>query len=374
MSAIARTDTSILGRWWWTVDRWALGALTLLLLFGALMMFAASPSVAERIGLDAYHFARRQLMLLPVATILLIAASMLTPIQVRRAAILGFIGCLGLLILTLAAGPEIKGAKRWIDIAGFSLQASEFTKPCFAIVTAWMLAEWKHDGRFPGHVIAVVLYGMTAGLFLMQPDLGQTVVLSGIWFGQFFLAGLPMALVIGLAVAGLGGLVGAYMLLPHVTDRIDRFLDPASGDTYQIDRSLEAFKNGGLLGTGPGEGTVKQYLPDAHADFVFAVAGEEFGAIACLLLIALFGFVVLRSFMRLLAEPNLFILLAAAGLLTQFGLQALIHMASALHLIPSKGMTLPFLSYGGSSLLALSVAMGWMLALTRDPRRRGGYA
>jgi cell division protein FtsW len=372
MTAIARTDTSILGRWWWTVDRWALGALTLLVLFGVLMMFAASPSVAERIGLDAYHFAKRQMVLLPVAVALMIGASMLSPVQVRRAAVLGFLGCLVMLTMTLLTGSEIKGARRWIDIAGFSLQASEFTKPCFAVVTAWMLAEWKHDGRFPGHAIAVMLYGLTAGLFLLQPDLGQTVVLSGIWFGQFFLAGLPMALVVGLGVAGVVGLVGAYFLLPHVTDRINRFLDPASGDTYQIDRSLEAFANGGLIGTGPGEGTVKQYLPDAHADFVFAVAGEEFGAIACLILITLFGFVILRGFARLLSEPNLFILLAAAGLLAQFGLQALIHMASSLHLIPSKGMTLPFLSYGGSSLLALSVGMGWMLALTRDPRRRGG--
>lgn len=366
MNSIARTDTSILGRWWWTVDRWTSGALLLIILFGALMIFAASPSVAERIGLDSYHFVRRQLMLLPVAAAILFACSLMTPLQVRRIAFVGFVGCLGLLVLTLMFGAEIKGARRWLSIGGFSLQTSEFLKPCFAVVAAWMFSEWRKDNGFPGQWIAVALYGLVVALLLMQPDLGQTVVISLVWFGQFFLAGLPMMFVGGAMLCGAGGLVAAYFLFPHVNDRINRFLDPAAGDSYQVERSLEAFRNGGLLGTGPGEGQVKAYLPDAHADFVFSVTGEEFGAIVCILLISLFAFVVLRGFARLFAEQSLFVLLAGAGLLAQFGLQALIHMASALQLMPAKGMTLPFISYGGSSLLALALGMGLMLALTRS--------
>ncbi|WP_193182844.1 FtsW/RodA/SpoVE family cell cycle protein [Nisaea sediminum] len=366
MSTIARTDTSILGRWWWTVDRWTAGVLLLIILFGALMIFAASPAVAERIGLDSYHFVRRQLMLLPVAAGVLFTCSLMSPLQVRRAATIGFIGCIGLLVLTLIFGAEIKGARRWLSVAGFSLQASEFLKPCFAVVAAWMFAEWRKESGFPGQWIAIALYGLVVSLLLLQPDLGQTVVVSLVWFGQFFLAGLPMMLVGGAALLGAGGLVAAYFLLPHVNDRINRFLDPAAGDSYQVERSLEAFRSGGLLGTGPGEGQVKAFLPDAHADFVFSVAGEEFGAIVCLLLIVLFGFVVLRGFARLFSEQSLFVLLAGAGLLAQFGLQSIIHMASALQLMPAKGMTLPFISYGGSSLLALALGMGLMLALTRS--------
>ena len=249
------------------------------------------------------------------------------------------------------------------------MQPSEFAKPFFAVVSAWMFAEWRRDPGFPGQYIAIGLYLMVISLLLAQPDLGMTVVITAIWFGQFFLAGLPLWLVFGFGIAGVIGLGAAYMLLPHVTSRIDRFLDPASGDSYQVSRSLEAFVNGGLTGTGPGEGTVKAYLPDAHADFIFSVAGEEFGGLACLLIIALYGFIVLRGYARLLSERSLFVLLAATGLLTQFALQALIHMGSAVSIMPAKGMTLPFISYGGSSLVALGIAMGMALALTR--RRTG---
>jgi len=207
-------------------------------------------------------------------------------------------------------------------------------------------------------------------MLVKQPDLGMAVVVAVVWFAQFFMAGLRLYWVAIGTLAGLGGGVGAYFWLPHVTSRINRFLDPAAGDSYQVNRSIEAFANGGLWGRGPGEGTVKDVLPDAHADFVFAVAGEEFGLVVCVLIVAIFAFIVLRGFSRLLQEGNLFVLLSATGLLIQFGLQAVINMASSLHLIPTKGMTLPFLSYGGSSMLALALGMGMMLALTR--RRLGG--
>jgi cell division protein FtsW len=198
----------------------------------------------------------------------------------------------------------------------------------------------------------------------------MAAVVAIVWFAQFFMAGLRLYWVVAGTLAGLGSLAGAYLYLPHVRSRIDHFLDPSGGDTYQVKRSIEAFANGGLWGKGPGEGTVKDVLPDAHADFVFAVAGEEFGLVVCLVIIGLFAFIVLRGFSRLMQEGSLFVLLAATGLLIQFGLQAVINMASSLHLIPTKGMTLPFLSYGGSSMLALGLGMGMMLALTR--RRLAG--
>jgi cell division protein FtsW len=365
MSTIARTDTSILGRWWWTVDRWTLGALFVLVLVGALLVMAASPPVAERINLDGFYFVRRQFMILPVAMLVMVAVSMMSPLQIRRFACVGLAGTVVLLALVPVVGNEIKGAHRWIGLAGLTIQPSEFAKPFFAVVSAWMFSEWRRDREFPGHFVAIGLYLMVIALLLSQPDLGMTVVISVIWFGQFFLAGMSLVLVFGLVGLGVAGLVAAYFLLPHVTSRIDRFLDPASGDSYQVDRSLEAFMNGGLIGTGPGEGTVKAYLPDAHADFIFSVAGEEFGGLACLLIIALYAFIVLRGYARLLSEQSLFVLLAATGLLTQFALQALIHMGSAVSLMPAKGMTLPFISYGGSSLIALGIAMGMALALTR---------
>jgi cell division protein FtsW len=212
----------------------------------------------------------------------------------------------------------------------------------------------------------VALYLLVLGLLLLQPDLGQAVVLSCTWFAEAYLAGLPILLVPVALALGAGGLASAYYVFPHVHSRIDRFLDPAAGDGYQVTRSLEAFTNGGLWGRGPGEGRVKDFLPDAHADFVFAVAGEEMGLIVCLIIVLLFSFIVLRGMSRLLRELNIYVVLAGTGLLVQFGLQAVINMASTLHMMPTKGMTLPFISYGGSSLLALGLGMGMLLAMTRQ--------
>ena len=370
MSALARTDTSTLGRWWWTVDRWIVAALVLLIVAGMILSVTASPPVAKRIDLDPFHFVRRHMALLIPAGATLFLVSLLSPRGVRRLALAVFVAAVALLITTLAAGTEIKGASRWISLGGFTLQPSEFVKPAFAVVAAWMFAEHHRSrsmerARFPGNAVATALFAMVFALLLMQPDLGMAFVVSAVWFTQFCMAGLSLAWVGLFALLGMVALIGAYLFFPHVASRVDRFLDPASGDSYQIDRALEAFMNGGLFGRGPGEGTVKQFIPDAHADFVFAVAGEEFGLIACLAILGLFAFVVLRGLTRLLQERNLFVLLAASGLLVQFGLQALINLASTVRLMPTKGMTLPFLSYGGSSLLALAIGMGMLLALTR---------
>ena len=366
----ARIDQRPVARWWWTIDRWSLGALAVLITFGAVLSMAASPAVAERLGYARLHFAERHLVVAPIAFAIMFGVSLLPPRSVRRVAFIGFAIALALLALTFVFGIEIKGARRWINLPGLSLQPSEFIKPTFTVVAAWLFAEQKERPGFPGNAISLVLFVGLIAMLVKQPDLGMAVVIAIVWFAQFFMAGLRLYWVAAGTIAGLAGFVGAYLWLPHVTSRINRFLDPAAGDSYQVNRSIEAFVSGGLWGRGPGEGTVKDVLPDAHADFVFAVAGEEFGLIVCLVIVGIFAFIVLRGFSRLLQEGNLFVLLSATGLLIQFGLQAIINMASTLHLIPTKGMTLPFLSYGGSSMLALGLGMGMMLALTR--RRLGG--
>jgi cell division protein FtsW len=361
----ARIDRSPVARWWWTVDRWSLGALMALVAIGVMLSMAASPAVAQRIGFDRLHFVVRTLAAAPIALAIMLLVSLLPPRKVRRAAFVLFGIAMAMLVLTLVIGIEVKGARRWIGIAGMPVQPSELVKPTFAIVAAWLFAEHRRSPRFPGNWISVALLLLILGILIKQPDFGMALVVAAVWFAQFFLAGLRFYwLGIGL-VGGVSMLFGAYEWLPHVTDRINRFLDPATGDSYQVRRSLEAFSSGGLWGKGPGEGTVKDVLPDAHADFVFAVAGEEFGLVFCVLIIGLFAFVVLRGFSRLMQEQDQFVLLSATGLLMQFGLQAVINMASALRLIPTKGMTLPFLSYGVSSMLAIALGMGMLLALTR---------
>lgn len=365
MMSFARTDHSILGRWWWTVDRWTLAAVVLIAVIGVVLIQAASPAVAERIGLSTFHFIERHLMILLPSLGLVFAVSLLSPRGVRRLAVVMFLASALGVFLTLFIGMEIKGATRWLHLPGLSLQPSEFLKPAFAVVAAWLFALQKNQENFPGMAVCVGLWATCVLLLMSQPDLGQTFVLTAVFAGQFFLAGLPIILVAILVVVGVSGLVSAYFLFDHVKSRVDRFLDPAAGDNYQVARSLEAFENGGLWGTGPGQGTVKMSIPDSHADFIFSVAGEELGLIFCAVIILLFAFVVLRSFMRAHDDQSLFVMLAAAGLTMQFGLQSFINMASSLHLMPTKGMTLPFISYGGSSLIALGIGMGMLLALTR---------
>lgn len=366
MNTFARTDTSLLARWWWTVDRWTLAAIALLLALGCVLIMAASPPVAERIGLDPFFFARRQFVFLALAAALMIGVSFLSRRGVWRLGVFCMVVSVALMALTLFKGVEIKGAVRWIQIGGFSLQPSEFVKPGFAVVAAWLFTTRRLDDRFPGYMLSVLLFALVAGLLLMQPDVGMTLVVAAVWSAQFFLCGLSLILVGLIAVSFLSAGIGAYFAFGHVQARVDRFLDPSGGEGYQVSRALEAIRNGGFFGRGPGEGLVKRVLPDAHADFIFAVVGEEFGLIMTLLLVALFLFIVLRGFARVLKDEDLFVLLAVAGLLVQFGLQAIINMASAINLMPPKGMTLPFISYGGSSTLALALGMGMVLALTRE--------
>ena len=373
MSTFTRTDTSVVSRWWWTIDRLTLLSVIIIAALGAILVLAASPAVATRIGLESFHFVHRHFIFLPMALAVMIGTSLLTPRGVRRLALLVFVGAIIAMVAVLLVGVETKGATRWLSVAGFSLQPSEFIKPSFAVVAAWMFSAQKLDDDVPGYAIAIFLFVTVVGLLLLQPDFGMSIVIACVWAVQFFIAGLPLVLVGAIALLFILGGFGAYLSFDHVRSRIDRFLDPVGGKGYQVEKSLDAFENGGLFGRGPGEGRVKEVLPDAHTDFILAVAGEEFGLLLCLLIVILFAFVVLRGFSRVFKDSDFFVMVAVAGLLTQFALQAIINIASTTNLIPPKGMTLPFISYGGSSTLALALGMGMVLALTRVRHGQGGH-
>ncbi len=365
MTVFSRTDTSLLSDWWWTVDRWLLMALALLIGFGVVMTFSASPAIAEKLGLGSFHFAKRQILFIIAAMITMFGVSLLPVQWVRRLGVTLFLAAVILMVLTMMIGFEAKGSRRWLSIGSFTLQASEFLKPAFIVFSAWMFSEVHKTPEFRGWSIAIFSYLIVVTLLISQPDFGQTILVSLVWGAQFFMAGLPMIWVLGLAGLGMAGVFLAYMLIPHVSDRIDRFLYPEVSDTYQVDTALNALRSGGIFGRGPGEGAVKKILPDAHTDFIFAVTGEEFGVIICLILIGLFAVIVVRSLIRNMKETDMFVFLAVSGLIIQFGLQAFINLGVNLSVLPSKGMTLPFISYGGSSMLSMAIAMGMVLALTR---------
>ncbi|MEM5581844.1 putative lipid II flippase FtsW [Roseibium sp. AS2] len=362
---VSRADRSRFAEWLWTVDHYMLAAFGLLMVGGVVLSFAASPPVAERLGVDTFFFVKRQAMYLIPGIMIMLAGSLMAPRVIRRAALIVFVGSLVLLIATLFVGFEAKGARRWIYLAGFSLQPSEFLKPAFVILIAFLLSESGRRREVPGVLFAFVLFAICAALLIAQPDFGQTMLLGMVWAGLFFLNGISWMIIMALGAIGVAGLFAAYAFLPHVTNRVDRFLDPASGDTYQVDTARDSFLAGGWFGRGPGEGTVKRILPDSHTDFIFAVVGEEFGVIVCLLLVAIFAFIVLRGLKHASRDQDAFSRLATAGLVVLFGLQATINLAVNLHLMPSKGMTLPFISYGGSSMLSSAMTAGAILALTR---------
>ena len=372
MSIITRNDRGLMADWWWTVDRWLLASILLLVAYGILLCLAASPPVANRLGLDDFHFFKRQIVYLVPALGVLIASSLLTPHQARRVALVVLGVGLALLVMTLGIGAEIKGSRRWLSLGPISIQPSEFVKPAFIVIAAWLFAEGLRRPDMPGTLLSLCLYLCFVALLVMQPDYGQTVLVTAVWGIMLFLTGISWRWIGGLFAAGVTGMFVAYKSVPHVAERIDRFLDRESGDTYQVDVALQSFANGGFLGAGPGEGVAKRILPDAHSDFVFAVAGEELGMIACLLLLLLFAFAVVRAMRHTLSRKDRFVRLATIGLASLIGLQAMINMAVNVALLPAKGMTLPFVSYGGSSLLSVAFAMGLMLALTR--RRPEGHA
>jgi cell division protein FtsW len=366
MAVVPRTDDSLLGRWWWTVDRWTLGAISTLVGVGYIMMLAASPSVAVRLGSFRDLFIVKQVVFLGVSACVVVSVSLLTPRNTKRLAIAGCILALAMTAATLVIGVDIKGARRWIALPGLAVQPSEFLKPCFAVVTAWLITEGRRSPRFPGMPVALIIFAMIVLLLKSQPDVGMLAVITAVFLLQLYIGGLNLvAVAAGLGMMGGAGIM-AYLLFDHVRLRVRGFLHPNSHDAYQVTTALQAFGNGGLFGRGPGEGRIKDILPDAHADFVYAVAGEEYGMLVCAAIMGVFAFIVLRGLLRLVKEQDVFVVLSCAGLLAGFGLQAFVNMATTLALIPAKGMTLPFISYGGSSAVAVALGMGMLLALTRN--------
>jgi cell division protein FtsW len=366
---VSRAQRTPFGEWWWTVDRYTLMAIGALLIIGVVLSLAASPPVAARLGLDPFYFVNRHIMFLLPAIAVMLAMSFLTGQQIRRISIIVFVISLIMVAATPHFGAEIKGARRWLVIVGVNIQPSAFMKPAYIVIVAWLFGESSRRPEMPANSIALALLGLVVALLVLQPDFGQTMLVLLVWGALFFMAGMRVVWVFGLAMSAAVGLTTAYFTVPHVARRIQRFLDPGSGDTFNIDIATESFMRGGWFGRGPGEGTVKRLLPESHTDFVYSVAAEEFGVALCLVIAALFAFIVIRALVRALRNDDPFTRFAAAGLAILLGLQSAINMSVNLHLIPAKGMTLPFISYGGSSMLAVAYGTGMLLALTREQPR-----
>ena len=361
----AHGNHSRLANWWWTVDKTLIICICALMLIGIFLTFSASPAVATRIGFVIYHFIKRHLFFAPIAFAVMIFLSMQRLKVIRRLSLLGYVIAIALVCMTFITGEANKGASRWISLFGFSLQPSEFVKPFFIITAAWLFDGHHRHSEFPGNWLSLGLFIITAGLIVCQPDVGMTIVVSLVWGFQFYLSGLPMIWVFALGGIGIFGLVGAYFLLPHFQTRFHQFFASGGELSFQVKKSIEAFQSGNLFGRGPGEGIVRSHIPDAHTDFIYAVAAEEYGVFLCLIIVVLYATIVIRSLLISCKENNMFIILSAAGLSASFGLQSIINMSSTLHLIPTKGMTLPFISYGGSSIIATAIGMGMLLAITR---------
>jgi Bacterial cell division membrane protein len=364
---VSRAQRGLLADWWFTVDKLLLAAALSLIFIGIILSLAASPPVAERIGIaDTYHFVKNQAVYCVPAILILVGVSFMDPKTVRRFSLVMVAACIVLLVATLFLGPEVKGARRWISLAGVSIQPSEFVKPVFAVVSGFLFAEGMRRRDVPGRILSAGLLVVVATLLVLQPDFGQTLLVSIVWAALLFMAGMSWLWIGGLAGAAVVGVLAAYEFADHVRSRIDRFLYPEQGgDNFQAETAINSIVGGGWLGRGPGEGVVKRILPDSHTDYIFAVAAEEYGIVLCLALVSIYGFVVLRGLSHAARESDAYIRLASAGLVVLFGIQSCINMAVSLHMMPSKGMTLPFISYGGSSLLSAALTMGMLLALTR---------
>jgi cell division protein FtsW len=362
---LSRAEKSLVTDWWFTVDRMLLATILTIAGAGVVLSLAASPAMAIKRGLPTYYFVERQLAFIALAVAVMLALSLLTPERIRRVALAAFAACLVLLVAVLIAGAEINGARRWVHFAGYSLQPSELAKPAFAVLSAWLLAQSRQRPDMPALPMAFGLYLLLAGLLALQPDVGQALLVSIVWCTLFFLAGGRVAWFLTLLGMVAAAFWAAYATVSYVRLRVDRFLSPGAGESYQASRARQSFIEGGLFGRGPGEGTIKAALPDAHNDFIYAVIAEEYGVLACLVLLGLFALVVVRVFARQMSEGDDFRRLAAMGLALLFALQAIINMAVNTGLLPTKGMTLPFISIGGSSTLAVGVGLGMLLALTR---------
>jgi cell division protein FtsW len=368
-SRYGRSDTSAVGRWFWEIDKVLLLLIATLIGIGLIAVAAASPAAGQRysggsVRFSELHYFYRQIVWIGVGLPVMIAISMMSRERAKRISLAGAALFFVLLIFVPILGPEVNGATRWIDIGVGQLQPSEFLKPFFVVAMAWLLSLREQDKTLPVFWLSAAITGAVAVLLMKQPDFGSTIIFGCVWLAMLALAGVNMRVLIGLAVAGLVGVVLAYFFYPVATVRIDGFLF-GEGDNFQVENAMRTLTAGGLFGMGPGAGTRKFGLPEPHTDYIFSVIGEEFGLIACLVIAVLYLTIVARVLIKLLDEESSFAILSAAGLAIEFGLQALINMAVNVQIAPSKGMTLPFISYGGSSMLALSIGMGLLLAFTR---------
>lgn len=362
---LSRTDRSRVADWWFTVDHVLVGAILALVGAGLVLSLAASPAVAIRKGLPTYYFVERHLFFSGLGVVVMLAVSLLTPRGVRRLALgLFAVAAVGLVAVHFT-GAEINGARRWLSIGGHSFQPSEFAKPGFVVLSAWLFAESQRRADMPALPLAILLALCFTGLLISEPDVGQTLLVSCVWGTLYYLSGQALLGAGIIAVCGALGVAFAYSTFDHVHSRVDKFFSPTPGDNSQLDRAMKSFSEGGFLGRGPGEGTIKTVLPDAHTDFIFAVVAEEYGVIACLVLLGLFAFIVMRALIAAAQEKDAATRLSIQGLAMLFGLQALINMGVNVGLLPAKGITLPFISSGGSSMIAVSITLGMLLALTR---------
>jgi cell division protein FtsW len=363
--SFSRADKSRLAQWWFTVDHVLLSAILAIMAVGLVLSLAASPDVAARKGLGPYYFFERHALFSAAGVVLMIAVSLMHPRGVRRLALAVFGIALAGLVVVHFWGAEINGARRWLSLFGHSLQPSEFAKPGFVVVSAWLLSEARERPDMPALPIAVAAFVALALLLIAEPDVGQTMLVTLVWSALFFASGQPASRALVILAGAAMAFLGAYQAFAHVRFRVDRFLNPLPGAEGQVERAMQSFIEGGFFGRGPGEGTIKTALPDAHTDFIFAVVAEEYGMIACLAILGLYAFVVVRVLVKSASEPDGATRLAVMGLALLFGLQALINMGVNVGLLPAKGMTLPFISAGGSSILAVSLTLGMALALTR---------
>jgi cell division protein FtsW len=369
VKAPSRIDPSPLARWWWSIDRVTLALVALIVLIGFVVLMAAGPAAAMRLKIaDSFHFPIRQLLFLGPTIGLMLAVSALSPLQARRLGAVVFAAALILMLLALFIAPDVNGAKRWFAFGSFSFQPSEIAKPSFVVIAAWMLAEGARNPRLPGAMIAAGLYGALMLMLVLQPDYGQAALITAVWMVMFFVIGWNWTWIAALGVAAAGALAGGYFYSPHLARRVDGFLNPETAETYQVDKATEAIANGGWFGRGAEGATVKMQLPDAHTDFIYAVAGEEGGFVLAFVILALFAALVARILVKATGLRSVFAQCAVTGLGAMIGLQSFINMAVSLRALPAKGMTLPFISYGGSSLLATGLTLGLILALTRTPR------
>lgn len=356
----------VISKWWRTIDRWTLSSIFILFAIGILLGFAASPPLAAKNGFEPFHYVQRQMMFGTFALLIMLVTSLMTPKWIRRLSVLGFMVAFVATLLLPYFGTDFgKGSVRWYSLGFSSIQPSEFLKPGFVVVTAWLIAASQEINGPPGKMWSFFLAVTVAILLVLQPDFGQACLIIFAWGVIYFVAGAPLAILVGMAGAVVGAGTIAYNASEHFARRIDGFLSPDIDPRTQLGYATNAIQEGGFLGVGVGEGEVKWSLPDAHTDFIIAVAAEEYGFVLVALIITIFTGIVLTSLVRLMREREAFVRLAGTGLVAMFGIQAVINMGVAVRLLPAKGMTLPFVSYGGSSLIAGGIAIGMLLAFTR---------